>query len=459
MDAEMWMLIFVIIVSFLFWCKLKFANDIITPSSALPRAPASHRSASASHLSPSASLSTAASTSSSTIATFSSCPLATFSASSSSSNNQRGEMSAYTPNNANTTKNVGVVDIHNTDILRNRQDKPIYEQGEEKFSSHAVSREGGVHQSKVQYEPVDMDHFLRTSREGVKFLKYGRYGRPHDRIVKYDEAKQMFSWGDSDMQNIHLPYVLEVVEGCQTKVFKRPSIYFNFKFDDLCFSLVTASRTLDLQAKDNKTKDEWVACIRLLIKHKGKIVQEHRAPKYVQAKAREFVPFINPTPGKEYKFETVVENVDLLMFKNAYHGRVQLGRKIGDTTVVEIKYLVQEPGYLERVVSYKMEPTFFTKFCGDTGQMECRCLDEENKLSISLINRSGAKYASITETLIVTAASPTSVHILQTSVCSVTVNAMVNSLVQDFWYSRYKKYHESGEFLKEYNFDAYRRPD
>lgn len=52
------------------------------------------------------------------------------------------------------------------------------------------------------------------------------------------------------------------------------------------------------------------------------------------------------TLGKEFKFELDVEGVDLDTFKNAYHGRVKLGRKIGDVTVVDIKYMVQEPGFL-----------------------------------------------------------------------------------------------------------------
>jgi len=104
-------------------------------------------------------------------------------------------------------------------------------------------------------------------------VKYGRYGRPHDRVVRYDEKQQTISWGTSDMQRIQLVNVLEVLDGCQTKVFKRPSIYFNFKDSDLCFSLRTATRTLDLQAKDLKTKRDWLHGIRVLMANNGKIIR------------------------------------------------------------------------------------------------------------------------------------------------------------------------------------------
>jgi len=99
---------------------------------------------------------------------------------------------------------------------------------------------------------------------GQTFIKHGRKGSPHSRIIKL--------WikgvpGDKiDYQSGHILFkdIQTVQAGKQTKVWARVSE--KHALASHCFSIITASRTLDLEADTQKQRDEWVTGLLALMK-------------------------------------------------------------------------------------------------------------------------------------------------------------------------------------------------
>lgn len=88
---------------------------------------------------------------------------------------------------------------------------------------------------------------------GTKFLKYGRRGKPHERVVKVDNKTGIVDWGSN---SVKLSDVLDVQRGKHSSVWARyPDVDPN-----LCISLVLKDRTLDLAATNSVDRDNfyWV---------------------------------------------------------------------------------------------------------------------------------------------------------------------------------------------------------
>lgn len=99
----------------------------------------------------------------------------------------------------------------------------------------------------------DID-FIYTFTQGLEFMKYGSWGSPHVRKIRFvlDEVtKQLrLDWGTG---SILLDDVTEIRPGKSTPVFKR---YANDPSapDHACFSILTAKRSLDLSILVSKTQ-------------------------------------------------------------------------------------------------------------------------------------------------------------------------------------------------------------
>ena len=111
------------------------------------------------------------------------------------------------------------------------------------------------------------------------------------------------------------------------------------------------------------------------------------------------------------------------------------------------------------MVSYKGKKSIVTRVVGDTGKMETRIMDEPDCLTVSLISRTGARFATIAETMVVTRGEMStngeeSIHISQVSECCITLR-FISNRVQNYWFKTYKTYHESAKFLQEYGFPTF----
>jgi hypothetical protein len=106
--------------------------------------------------------------------------------------------------------------------------------------------------------------FVRSALVGETFLKHGRMGKPHERMVvvriMQDNRTVSIDWGTGKM--VFTKQHVRVVEGKQTKVMQKSGKHIA---DDLCMSIITAERTLDLQARTVAERNYWLNGMRVLI--------------------------------------------------------------------------------------------------------------------------------------------------------------------------------------------------
>jgi hypothetical protein len=107
--------------------------------------------------------------------------------------------------------------------------------------------------------------FCKAAYWGENFTKHGRRGQPHTRNVsiEVDGSVLCFDWSSGKMR-MHKDEI-SILQGKKTEVFQRK---VNAKArEDLCFSIVTKERTLDLEARNIKIKEYWINGLNLLIKY------------------------------------------------------------------------------------------------------------------------------------------------------------------------------------------------
>lgn len=107
--------------------------------------------------------------------------------------------------------------------------------------------------------------FTKQAFWGEVFLKHGRKGAPHERnvtlevngsVIKLDWSSGSLSANKDELQ---------IVEGKTTKVFQRSTA--SKAKPENCFSIITANRSLDLEARNHKLKEYWVHGLQLLLKY------------------------------------------------------------------------------------------------------------------------------------------------------------------------------------------------
>ncbi|TNV86137.1 hypothetical protein FGO68_gene12617 [Halteria grandinella] len=123
--------------------------------------------------------------------------------------------------------------------------------------------------------------------QGTVFIKYGRMGKPHKRLVKFNADETQLEWRDPDKATEKTRYIkteeiLRVIIGADhTKVMQR----FNIpnEYDNMCFSIITSNRTLDLRYDDPKVIQQWVEKIKIamtVIQHKKESLVSEQDVKY-----------------------------------------------------------------------------------------------------------------------------------------------------------------------------------
>jgi hypothetical protein len=128
-----------------------------------------------------------------------------------------------------------------------------------------------------------LDAFETTIRVGLECLKHGRSGKPHLRVVFAPVERPTWvkpgtanyrcvCWGKKSdeplpemSQTAAIPVLdlIAVKAGKQTDVFKRSQC--NAIDEDLCFSLVSKTRSLDLQCESSEQRDTLLKGFQLLV--------------------------------------------------------------------------------------------------------------------------------------------------------------------------------------------------
>jgi len=126
------------------------------------------------------------------------------------------------------------------------------------------------HTSKTGVPPREavpaVDRMTRLYRnichpEGHPFIKFGRSGKPHIRVITVSDKDGSISWETGKMP---VSAITRVEAGKTTEVFLKNKQNKDAP-PNLCFSLVAQDRTLDLQAKTEKQRDDWVEFMRHMI--------------------------------------------------------------------------------------------------------------------------------------------------------------------------------------------------
>ena len=105
-------------------------------------------------------------------------------------------------------------------------------------------------------------------KEGSVMMKYPYHnrGKPEKRLVYLDENEHFLCWNKSGKEQknpskIDARAIIDIYVGADTTpVLQRHSIHQ--EYDDLCISVITASRSLDLQCNDVETRDIWLTWLR-----------------------------------------------------------------------------------------------------------------------------------------------------------------------------------------------------
>ncbi|MES1911584.1 MAG: hypothetical protein MHM6MM_003996 [Cercozoa sp. M6MM] len=105
-------------------------------------------------------------------------------------------------------------------------------------------------------ERKEVDQFLKVSLKGQVFLKfnYSLRGKPQQRVVKVENDRICWRSGSKAWKQLKLDEVHSVCSGKRTTAFKVNSKAGKVS-RDLCFSIVSRRRTLDLQARSKEERD------------------------------------------------------------------------------------------------------------------------------------------------------------------------------------------------------------
>ena len=156
---------------------------------------------------------------------------------------------------------------------------PVPSEGDAAASSARLSqeREKEYEAKLIMQLSEDVTSKLVLNR-GANFVKHGRQGDPHARFVWVSSDFKRIHWGDADTRNskfMRFDDVTDVQAGKNTVVFQRS---YGSKFssvpESMCFSVVSGSRTLDLQADSVERRNFWVQNLFVLFDNERRKLDE-----------------------------------------------------------------------------------------------------------------------------------------------------------------------------------------
>ena len=106
---------------------------------------------------------------------------------------------------------------------------------------------------------------------GTTFLKYGALGPPKQRHVFLQENGKRLGWKDPGATStkksrvIILREITAIIDGRETKKFKRYKAGSTRHQEELSFSIVTKKRTLDLEAAHLEDKVQFMSNLQIIM--------------------------------------------------------------------------------------------------------------------------------------------------------------------------------------------------
>lgn len=110
-------------------------------------------------------------------------------------------------------------------------------------------------------DPIQTVDFLAGTVTGT-FVKHGRLGKPHTKMVRVDPSTGIVDWGSG---SLCLRDAVDVIPGKNTKVFSK--VKLKVAHPSVCFSVALPERTLDLQANSEEERDMWVKGLKDIMSH------------------------------------------------------------------------------------------------------------------------------------------------------------------------------------------------
>jgi FYVE zinc finger len=149
------------------------------------------------------------------------------------------------------------------EVARAQSNVPVAGSDVQTFD-YEVMRQKILNKQPLNQREIDeIDAYSQALQNGSQFTKFGRHGKPRTKYVICTPDGKIF-WTDTSggrtMTCIKLLEVTNIFSGKRTPVFAR-KVAAKIP-EELCLSVVTPDRSLDLQAEDELTRDLWVKALR-----------------------------------------------------------------------------------------------------------------------------------------------------------------------------------------------------
>ncbi len=135
------------------------------------------------------------------------------------------------------------------------------------FEKDALNRKKSIAAEEEQRIP----RAIKILKNGFLFLKYGKYGNPHERLVYLSDDEKTLEWKDANQKkstgSIALDSISNIVEGRAQGHFHRFKVK-DMNQDKLSFSIISSRRTLDLEASIKENKIKFLESLNILIQKK-----------------------------------------------------------------------------------------------------------------------------------------------------------------------------------------------
>ena len=108
-------------------------------------------------------------------------------------------------------------------------------------------------------------------QKGQIFMKYGKWGKPHEKLVYLSSDTKYIEWKDpatnkDQIGSLELTSVQRIEDYEKSVYFCKKKVEEDQK--KFCFSIVGAKRNLDLQAREMYIKNTFIDALRTLMNNK-----------------------------------------------------------------------------------------------------------------------------------------------------------------------------------------------
>ena len=111
---------------------------------------------------------------------------------------------------------------------------------------------------------------IKLLKNGFLFLKYGKYGKPHERLIGLNEKMDRIYWKKIEEKKINkfilINNINDIKDGRKTHNFKKFKTK-NLDQEICSFSVCSQNRNLDLESKSFENKRKFIKCLDLFVQY------------------------------------------------------------------------------------------------------------------------------------------------------------------------------------------------